>query len=105
MKFPVNSVLAGNFGLFRDEFARDCLLQRGVSSEPGGAAAPVCAGPLPAVTTFTLSWPSKSSLRRQRCRRAARRTTHKRHPLGTVHTSAYELRQSARSSLSTLPCG
>jgi hypothetical protein len=29
MKFPVNSLLAGNSG-FRDEFARDCLLQRGV---------------------------------------------------------------------------
>ena len=29
MKFPVNSLLAGNFG-FRDEFARDCLLQRRV---------------------------------------------------------------------------
>ena len=33
MKFPANSLLAGNFG-FRDEFARDCLLQRGVSCEP-----------------------------------------------------------------------
>ena len=33
MKFPVNSLLAGNFG-FRDEFARDCLLQGGVSCEP-----------------------------------------------------------------------
>jgi hypothetical protein len=30
MKFPVFSQLAGNF---RDEFARDCLLQRGVCSE------------------------------------------------------------------------
>jgi hypothetical protein len=29
MKFPVFSLLAGNFG-FRDGFARDCLLQRGV---------------------------------------------------------------------------
>ena len=43
MKFPANSLLAGNFGL-RDEFAHDCLLQRRVcklsvpllSSEPGG---------------------------------------------------------------------
>ena len=33
MKFPVNSLLAGNFRL-RDEFARDCLLQRRVSCEP-----------------------------------------------------------------------
>jgi hypothetical protein len=33
MKFPVNSLLAGNFG-FRDEFARDCLLQRRVINEP-----------------------------------------------------------------------
>jgi hypothetical protein len=29
MKFPVFSLLAGNFG-FRDGFARDCLLQRRV---------------------------------------------------------------------------
>ena len=33
MKFPVNSLLAGN-SAFRDGFARDCLLQRGVSCEP-----------------------------------------------------------------------
>jgi hypothetical protein len=33
MKFPVLSLLAGNFG-FRDGFARDCLLQRGVRCEP-----------------------------------------------------------------------
>ena len=32
MKFPVNSLLAGNFG-FRDEFARDCLLQQRVRCE------------------------------------------------------------------------
>ena len=34
MKFPVNSLLAGNFGAFRDGFARDSLLQRGVHCEP-----------------------------------------------------------------------
>jgi hypothetical protein len=33
MKFPVFSLLAGNFG-FRDGFARDCLLQRRVLCEP-----------------------------------------------------------------------
>jgi hypothetical protein len=33
MKFPVFSLLAGNFG-FRDGFARDCLLQRRVICEP-----------------------------------------------------------------------
>jgi hypothetical protein len=33
MKFPANSLLAGNFGL-RDEFAHDCLLQRRVHCEP-----------------------------------------------------------------------
>ena len=33
MKFPVNSLLAGN-SAFRDGFARDCLLQRGVRCEP-----------------------------------------------------------------------
>ena len=30
MKFPVFSLLTGNFGLFRDEFAADCFLQRRV---------------------------------------------------------------------------
>jgi len=30
MKFPVFSLLAGNFGPPRDEFAPDCLLQRRV---------------------------------------------------------------------------
>ena len=39
MKFPVFSLLAGNFG-FRDGFARDCLLQRGVMYEP--ALTPLC---------------------------------------------------------------
>ena len=34
MKFPVNSLLAGNFGAFRDGFARDSLLLRGVECEP-----------------------------------------------------------------------
>src|SRR5262249_15278127 len=33
--FPVFSQLAGKSGLFRDEFARDSLLQRRVSCEPG----------------------------------------------------------------------
>jgi hypothetical protein len=33
MKFPVNSLLAGNFG-FRDRFAPDCLLQRRVCKLP-----------------------------------------------------------------------
>jgi hypothetical protein len=33
-KFPVKSLLAGNFADFRDGFARDCLLQRRVSCEP-----------------------------------------------------------------------
>src|ERR1700730_1380549 len=33
MKFPVFSLLAGNFG-FRDGFARDCLLQQRVHCEP-----------------------------------------------------------------------
>ena len=33
MKFPVNSLLAGN-SAFRDGFARDCLLQRRVLCEP-----------------------------------------------------------------------
>jgi len=33
MKFPVNSLLAGN-SAFRDGFARDCLLQRRVRREP-----------------------------------------------------------------------
>ena len=33
MKFPVFSLLAGNFDI-RDEFARDCALQRGVRCEP-----------------------------------------------------------------------
>src|ERR1700730_4421757 len=33
MKFPVFSLLAGNFG-FRDGFARDCLLQGRVRCEP-----------------------------------------------------------------------
>src|SRR6516164_5211489 len=31
MNFPVFSQLAGNFGGFRDGFARDCLLQRRVN--------------------------------------------------------------------------
>src|SRR5215471_19222476 len=34
MKFPVFSLLAGNFGLFRDEFAADSPLQRRVRCEP-----------------------------------------------------------------------
>jgi hypothetical protein len=34
MKFPVKSLLAGNFADFRDGFARDCLLQRRVLCEP-----------------------------------------------------------------------
>jgi hypothetical protein len=34
MKFPVNSLLAGNSG-FRDEFAPDCLLQQRVRCELG----------------------------------------------------------------------
>jgi len=34
MKFPVKSLLAGNFADFRDGFARDCLLRRRVSCEP-----------------------------------------------------------------------
>jgi len=33
MKFPVNLPASREFG-FRDGFARDCLLQRGVSCEP-----------------------------------------------------------------------
>ena len=33
MKFPVNSLLAGNFGIFRDEFAADSPLQRRVGCE------------------------------------------------------------------------
>ena len=33
MKFPVFSLLAGNFGIFRDEFAADSLLQQRVSCE------------------------------------------------------------------------
>ena len=33
MKFPVNSLLAGNFGAFRDGFARDSLLQERVHCE------------------------------------------------------------------------
>src|ERR1700676_3131717 len=45
MKFPVFSQLAGNFG-FRDGFARDSLLQRGVCCEPrsrrSAQAASVC---------------------------------------------------------------
>ena len=36
IKFPVFSLLAGNFGIFRDEFAADSLLQRGVSNETCG---------------------------------------------------------------------
>ena len=34
MKFPVFSLLAGNFGIFRDEFAADSPLQQRVSCEP-----------------------------------------------------------------------
>src|SRR5262249_22639285 len=34
MKFPVFSLLAGNFGLFRDEFAADSPLQRRVERTP-----------------------------------------------------------------------
>src|SRR6185369_12166802 len=39
-KYPVYSQLAGNLA-FRDEFAEDCLLQRGVCDEavPGGGPA------------------------------------------------------------------
>src|ERR1700730_19005141 len=33
-KFPVFSLIAVNFGIFRDEFAADSLLQRGVTCEP-----------------------------------------------------------------------
>ena len=33
MNFPVFSQLAGNLA-FRDEFARDCLLQQGVCKNP-----------------------------------------------------------------------
>ena len=33
MKFPVFSLLAGNFGIFRDEFAADSPLQRRVTCE------------------------------------------------------------------------
>ena len=36
MKFPVFSLLTGNFGPPRDEFAPDCLLQRRVINEPQG---------------------------------------------------------------------
>ena len=38
MKFPVFSLLAGNLGIFRDEFAADSPLQEGVRCEldPGG---------------------------------------------------------------------
>jgi hypothetical protein len=39
MKFPVFSLLAGNFGIFRDEFAADSPLLRGVSNEPVPAVA------------------------------------------------------------------
>jgi nucleoside-diphosphate-sugar epimerase len=38
MKFPVFSLLTGNFGLFRDEFAADSPLQRGVTSEHAAAS-------------------------------------------------------------------
>jgi len=34
MKFPVFSLLAGNFGIFRDEFAADSPLHRRVWYEP-----------------------------------------------------------------------
>jgi hypothetical protein len=34
MKFPVFSLLAGNLGIFRDEFAADSPLQRRVSKPP-----------------------------------------------------------------------
>jgi len=37
MNFPVFSQLAGNLA-FRDEFARDCLLQRGVMQTIGSSA-------------------------------------------------------------------
>ena len=36
MKFPVFSLLAGNFGIFRDEFAADSPLQGRVTNEPCG---------------------------------------------------------------------
>ena len=44
MKFPVNSLLAGNSGVQGDGFARDCLLQRinEPESAPAGAA---CSSP------------------------------------------------------------
>ena len=35
MKFPVFFLLAGNLGIFRDEFAADSPLQQGVWCEPG----------------------------------------------------------------------
>ena len=43
MKFPVFSLLAGKFGIFRDEFAADSPLQRRVHCElaPHGFGAPV----------------------------------------------------------------
>ena len=34
MKFPVFSLLAGEFGIFRDEFAADSPLQQRVCCEP-----------------------------------------------------------------------
>jgi len=37
MKFPVFSLLTGNFGLFRDEFAADSPLQRRVVQTIGSA--------------------------------------------------------------------
>jgi hypothetical protein len=48
MNFPVFSQLAGNFA-FRDEFARDCFLQRRVRCEldlgEGGFADEIAAAP------------------------------------------------------------
>ena len=32
MKFPVFSLLTGNFGLFRDEFAAVCVAERAISA-------------------------------------------------------------------------
>ena len=46
MKFPVFSLLAGNFGIFRDEFAADSPLHRRVGCEPDSELPPHEESPL-----------------------------------------------------------
>jgi hypothetical protein len=72
MKFPVFSLLAGNFGIFRDEFAADSPLHRRVGCEPDVVVADLAAWGLQIAfrrfgPSSTLRWTSgRSGFQRSR---------------------------------------